>query len=286
MSTNDAERTGIRSKRIPITWILGMLVGTGIGLAVMLFLYRPQVALPEIPVVNGADALRRAAAKMSAESLQQLLGDAAVEELQNATAIREFLEAHPDARQAYNAAIGQKCVPVVDYDEGITTLLDNPAMSDVRTACYLPRLAARLAELEDRPGDAAREYAGMFSIVSQYGKDGLLVHMMMAGAMERLTLQRMLDLSPSLDADTRSEVAGTIRATPHESRDIALALQRECRLIDNEYGRFRAAYMRFVMGGMPTATTDQMRQLDAELLKLQTELLEALSPSSTTDANR
>ena len=271
MSPMNLGRPG-RSRLIVVLAIcLGLLVLGGI----VVLLRQPQ--LPTVPAPNPNAADTYADVGQMIEGLESLYqSETSIEDREDAESLRTFVQSNAAAYAKLAPACSQECVPSVDYEQGFSEANLNESMGQFRRSTYLPRIAGRLAELEGRESDAAKQYTDLFVMGSHYGRHGLWHHAQVGLAMERLGLQRLLSLVDSLDESTRSEVKSRIEAGRHQSLDYEAMEMRDRVLANNQHGAIQASYMRFMTRNFPDQVREKTEEVEAEVLKLQSELLENL----------
>lgn len=263
--------------------VLGCLVVVlllAVSCAVMI--NRPKLPAAPLPTPNAADTLAEAAAAIQGiEIFNQ--SDAAVEEWEDVSSLQDFLASNTMAIEKWELACTQQCVPVVDYSGGLSNLDLTEGIQQFRSASYLPRAAARLAELEDRPLDAAKYYEQLYVMASKYGREGLWLHVMSSMAMQRLALQRLELLVDDLDEESAAGLQRGLANSRHQKLVFQCYSDRDRVLSHNDLGVLRATLVR-VMHDPVAEVQMRCEAIEAEIMASEAKLLEQLESKVGPDS--
>ncbi len=174
------------------------LLGLGIAVVILgllafsLFYARSTATFPPLPNPNGYDDFVAAGKKVSSQisdfpTLKQ-------------AELREVVATNGEALRLCRLGLSRTCsVPT----EAVITNFD-ATMGEIAPLKRLAQLLAaegRLAEMENRPGDAARSYAEAICLGNETSRGGLLIHRLVGVAMEAIGGNRLARLIPELNGE-------------------------------------------------------------------------------------
>ena len=114
--------------------------------------------------------------------------------------LRAVLISNRESLRLAREGLSKKCqVPVGYSNQYIAehTVLELPKMKDLAFAL---EAEAKLAEAENRKGDAARDYALIVELGAESGRGGYLIHCLVDMAIESIGASRLKTALPTLDA--------------------------------------------------------------------------------------
>ncbi len=198
-----------------------LLLFSGIIAALLLGLLaftltRPNPPLLSMPSPNGyADFV--AAGKM-------LVGESADYRVLPSERLRALVLTNAECLKRLRIGLTRECRVPMDYSQEVTNhLTELPLMKRLGSA-----LAAegRLAELEKRPGDAARAYVDGLRFGQESVRGGIIIDALVGIAIEALHCTQLEKLSPTLDAPTCRQLA--VALEEFEGRRVAPAEVLQC----------------------------------------------------------
>ena len=259
----------MRNGRSKLVVILGIAIALVIACPLVIVLInRPTVPPVTLPTPNAYDTLSEAGNLIS-----QLPSDYA--ETEDVAKLQAFVEANAPAVDLLNSAVDQQCVVPINYDGKMEDVADTT--QPIRQAMRLLHASARIAELENNPANAAREYAKIFELSSKSANGGFIVHTLVAAGHERLALNKLQELAVDLTAQQRQEVRELIASVDRQPRNIDEIVQREQILVKKEQGTLSGTWMIWATQGLAQPAIQQATAVDAEIVQRYQEVLDLLA---------
>ncbi len=163
--------------------ILGLLL-------VSLSLARRTPEFPPLPNPNGYDDLIKAS-----KSITGPIGDYSTLSLAE---LRDLVLTNAEALRLGRVGLSRTCsVPTEAVITNFAMVL--PDVGDLKRLAQLLAAEGRLAELEHRPGDAARSYAQAIELGNAVSRGGILIHRLVGIAIQAIGGTRLARLIPELD---------------------------------------------------------------------------------------
>ena len=190
--------------------LLAAVFALGILLAgVLCFLaLRPLPPAPKIPlpIPNGYDDFVRAG-KLVSEATSDYHSMSEAE-------LRKFVSENSEALKLVRAGLAKECRVPIEFS---TNYFENhmPALASTRRLPFAMAAEGRLAELENRSGDAAQSYLETIRFSSESVRGGFLIDKLVGLAIEPIGLTPLEKLTTRLDANQcRKALADLERLQP------------------------------------------------------------------------
>lgn len=178
---------------------------------------RPLPPLPPFPNPNGYDDLVKAGEILG--SAQTDYGKMNREELQM------FVAGNSYSLQLARSGLEQKCRVPLKFSP-IDPDLDN-RLSSLKKLAQTFVAEGRLAELENRPGAAAKSYLDAVHAGNESVRGGVLIDQMVGTAMEVIGTSHLQTLIDQLDAKSCRETAATLETLDAQKQTWSDVLQQE-----------------------------------------------------------
>lgn len=253
--------------------LLLLLVILGVPAIIALMAAADAPPKTTLPNPNGHDTLWKAAQKLA-----PLPEDFFTTE--DLEALQSSLVANSEALALIDEACGEQIVvPIAEVDLESQQWIDQ--ISSFRNLLRLMQVQARVAELEDRPADAAMVYVKMFDLSNRTDDGGLLVHSLTSIAGKRMALTPLMVLVEKLPEESRAEIADRLKEAGNDRIAIDAVMKRERAVIRRQYGMFRAGIMNLTNSPETTGVT----QRDQEMADQYDRLIRELSRDTDTDGD-
>ena len=152
--------------------------------------------------------------------------------------LAQFVQNQADVLEQIRAGLQfESCVPI-EYDSEFLAK-DIDRYSSIRQAARFLLADARLAEAQDRTGDAADIYLEVVHLSRQMSHGGLLVHLMMTAAYEGNAWTAIEQLVPSMTSDEKADFLARLELLPYPRDSMQEVLVREQTLGDATRGFWR-----------------------------------------------
>jgi hypothetical protein len=201
-----------------------LLVGFFIGAALLvvaalvLTLSQPAPAPPPIPQPNGYDDFVKAGEMVTDNASDYgTMGEAE---------LRTFVTKNAEALKLARTGLSRKCRVPLDFSTTNAVYIDH--LTDIkRLACSLT-VEGRLAEMENRPADAAEAYLAVIRLGCAISHGGLIIDSLVSIAIDAIGTTRMERLTLTLDAKQCREAASAIESceAQRESTDTIMRQER------------------------------------------------------------
>jgi len=244
--------TNLRSGRIPILMLAVLaVVMVALLIASVAFLTRAPVpaALP-IPTPNAYGQMVRLGGSV------QGVPTTGINEC-SAVTLTEFLDANRQIIAELDSVLqNESVVPIGFSQDYLEVEFEN--ISRLRQLLRVIDAKAKLAQMEDRPVDAADGYVTLLIAARKIQRGGLFIHMQVGCAYERVAWPALGELASQLSADEKANVAWQIQSLTPRDKDF---LSREIAIGKKQVGRVRM----FLMRSHTAATNERNMAIIAEL---------------------
>ena len=250
-----------------IVWVVVTIAALALCLLLVASAYfltatATPVAIP-VPNPNGYEQMVRLGKSIQGEPPR-------IDEA-DAETMADFLNSNAHGIAELNAIIQKDSVVPVEYSSDYLDKILSTELTNIRQAHRLRHAEARLAELEDRPADAASSYVKLIAAARRAQFGGLLIHVQVSNAYENVAWTNLAKLADQLSETERANVLGQVgtlppRETGHIAREQTLATKR--------LGRIRT----FLMKKQSQAVYEQEKAMSAESHALEKNAVSRLQP--------
>jgi hypothetical protein len=186
--------------------LLLMLIPVAIGIGLLIdYKLQPVPLIPPLPNPNGYDDLVKAGKLVSTNSIKDWEGT-------NVVQLRELVSTNAKALSLARIGLGRECrMPLDSACFGLSTYHEFKTTISFLTGAFLAE--GKLAEKENRPGDAAKSYVDILRLANELPRGGLAVDWSFATFIEdpcRFILIQMQDALK--DAKTCRDAAAALEA--------------------------------------------------------------------------
>ncbi|QDV88635.1 hypothetical protein [Planctomycetes bacterium TBK1r] len=250
---------------------LGVLATVLVAVAVIYFINAPRSGNISYPSPNAYDTLSEANGKMTPLPMD-------FDTSQDVEALQTYLDANLDPLSLIDQAARQRCLIRMADMQTMQEMHDKANYA--RGPMRLLYVKARLAELEGRSADAADALAKIAVIGRKSAHGGLLIHQLVAVAIERQGLEGLAQLASKLSGDEKKRIAKLIRAEDKDAPEIDAVIEsvmyREHDMTKREYGTFAGSFMIWQLSDSEAAEKPQ-EILRNELTEIQEQREELLT---------
>jgi hypothetical protein len=207
--------------------LLLILVGAAL-VAILGFLVLQPNPIPPLPQPNGYSDLIKAG--MVSESSADYA-------TMNETELRELVSTNADALKLARIGLSRECRVILDYGPAAATNsahLDN--LSHTKRLAQAFAAEGRLAEVENRPGDAAAVYLDDIRLGQAVTRGGAIIDALVGIALEAIGSVRLEKLVPTLDAKQCREVVAALEVIESKRETPAAVLEQEKDWARRTYG--------------------------------------------------
>ena len=175
-------------------WLLALFILTCpfvLFFTFLVFMEEPLPPATPLPNPNGYENLVKAGVMLANDT-----GDFTET---NAAQVRKIVSINAAALSLARAGLSNQCRVPVQYSE----FFNSNHVSDLAPIKFLARAfiaEGRLAEMENRPADAAKSYLDTFHLGSEAARGGLLIDGLVGIAIEEIGRDHLQKLVPHLDA--------------------------------------------------------------------------------------
>jgi hypothetical protein len=172
--------------------------------AVAIFtLSQPAPMLPPLPQPNGYDDFVKAGGMITDRASDY--GTMSEEQL------RAFVKKNAEALKLARAGIGRECRVPLDYSPTNDVIISR--LAAMKRLAQALTSEGRLAELENRPADAAEAYLAVIHLGHAMCQGGLIIDSLVGIAIEAIGTTGMQRLAPALDAKQCREAAVALESS-------------------------------------------------------------------------
>jgi hypothetical protein len=210
-----------------------LAVAVAIGGSVLILSRTPPP--PPLPNPNGYDVFLKAAGMITDDfSDSDKMGE---------LKLRTLMTNNSTALQLARVGLTRQCRLPMDYSPTNNALL--AGLSGMKRLAQALAAEGRLAELENRRGDAAESYLTIIRFGLEVGRGGLIINSLVGIAIETIGAARLEKLMPALDAKRCREVASALEAAEARRDSAAAVLGQEREWARRVYG-FKGVVARMV----------------------------------------
>lgn len=207
----------VRTRNRLITF--SILAGPFVFLLCLLLFWdaEPLPPLPPLPHPNGYDDLVKAGNMVSNDFEDY-------DELTSAK-LRELINKDAGAFQTARTGLQQECRVTLDYAATSSAQLDR--LAALKRLAYAFVAEGRLAEMEKRPGDAAKSYLDVIHLGNESARGGVVIHQLVGTAIESIGVGNLQKLTDQLDAKPCRETAATLESLDSHRQTWNEVMQQE-----------------------------------------------------------
>ena len=204
--------------------------------ALMLTLSQPAPAPPPLPMANGYDDFVKAGG-MLADSASDY-GTMSEEEL------RTFVNKNAAALKLVREGLGRECRVPLDFSATNPAYMGN--LAAIKRLAQAMTAEGRLAEMENRPADAAAAYLAVMRLGVAISHGGLIIDSLVSIAIDIIGTVRMEKLAPTLNAQQCREAASALESCEAQ-REPTDTIMRQERAWARRTGGFKGQIVRLLM---------------------------------------
>lgn len=196
-------------------------------LGFLIFMEEPLPSLPSLPKPNGYDDLVKAG--------KMLPSTTADYDKMSQEELRKYVSANAGASALARSGMTNECRVPMQFSLAYANSHINQ-LSDLKRLARAFAAEGRLAELENRPADAAKSYLDLIHLANESGRGGTLMDELVSIAIEALGTEDLQKLVPQLDAKTCREAAAALATLDSQRQTWDEVMQQES---DWSHGTFR-----------------------------------------------
>jgi hypothetical protein len=202
--------------------ILLLLIPTAVILAVTGLLIfdaaRPLPPIQPLPASNGYDDFVKAG-----EMADNHTGDFNEMKLEE---LRKLVAKNSDALQAARTGLQEDCAVPLQFSENYMSR-HLPELAGYKRLAQAFVAEGRLAEMENRPGDAAKSYLDAVRLGNKSAQGGVLIDQLVGTAIEAMGTACLQKLVDQLDAKSCREAAATLETLDAQRQTWKEVMQQE-----------------------------------------------------------
>jgi hypothetical protein len=208
--------------------------------ALIFTLGQPAAALAPLPNPNGYEDFVKAGRMVADDSP----GDGTMSEED----LRAFVKKNAEALNLARAGLSRECRVPLEYSATIDT--HHQDLSVLKRLAFTLKAEGRLAEMENRPGEAAESYLGVVRLGHAVSRGGVMIDSLVGLAIEAIGVTRLENLSRNLDANQCREVASALE-TAESGRESAQTILNQEHVWARRTGGLKGQLARLVMFKTP-----------------------------------
>ena len=217
---------------IPVAAILGV---TGL---LIFNAVRPLPPIRPLPDPNGYDALVKAGEMTAIET-----GDFSETKLED---LRAQTAKNSGALQAARAGLQEDCAVPLQFSENYMSR-HLPELAGFKRLAQAFVTEGRLAEMENRPGDAAKSYLDAIRLGNKSARGGVLIDALVGIAIEAMGTAGLQNLVDQLDAKKCREAAATLETLDAQRQTWKEVIQQERAWSRRAYPGIKYRWSKLVM---------------------------------------
>lgn len=194
--------------------------------ALILTLSQPAPAPPPLPMPNGYDDFVKAGGMVTDTASDY--GTMSEEEL------RAFVKKNAEALKLVRTGLGRECRVPLDYSATNTAFLGN--LAAIKRLAQAMTAEGRLAEMENRPADAAAAYLAVMRLGVASSHGGLIINSLVSIAIDTIGAARMEKLVTNLDAKQCREAAAALESCEAQREPTDTIMRQERAWARRVYG--------------------------------------------------
>jgi hypothetical protein len=199
-------------------------------------LSQPAPAPPPLPQPNGYDDFVKAGGMVTDDTSGY--GTMSEEEL------RAFVRKNAEALKLARAGLGRECRVPLDFSATNETYVRNLAI--IKRLAFTLTAEGRLAEMENRPADAAEAYLAVIRLGCAMSQGGVIIDSLVSIAIDTIGTARLEKLAPTLDVKQCREAASALESCEAQREPMEAILARERAWARRTWG-FKGQIARLVM---------------------------------------
>src|SRR4029077_9002226 len=174
-----------------------------VAVAVVLTLRQPASAPPPLPQPNGYDDFLKASGLTA--------GDFSNYPVMTADELRPMVATNAEALRLVRIGLKRECRVPLTYS-ATNFQAHIPDLAGIKRLAQLLAAEGRLAELKQRPADAAESYLLTIRLGQASSRGGLMIHCLVGIAVQAIGANPAEKLLPKLDAKTCRQFAAALEA--------------------------------------------------------------------------
>ncbi len=252
----------------------GFVAILAVALTAFYLINAPNPLAVSYPSPNGFDSVIEAGERMTPLPMD-------FDTSQDLDALNAYLDANRDPLSLLDQAADQQFLVRIGESEDMNQILEKTGA--IRNASRLLYTRARVEDLEGRPEDAAETMAKIAIIGRRSAEGGLMVHRLMAVAIEHSGLEGLAQIEPKLTADLKNEIAKRIEAEDAGEVDLERQLDvvrtREHDNVKRQQGTLAGTFLIWQIGDSDFSQQpyDQLRDRLEEMKSTRKSLVEQLT---------
>jgi hypothetical protein len=139
--------------------------------------------------------------------------------------LQKFVDGNSNAVQLARSGLQMQCRVALDYSPNSSTLLDQ--LSGMKRLAQAFAAEGRLAEIENRTGDAAKSYLDAVHFGNETVRGGVLINELVGVAIEAIATSHLTNLVDRLDAKSCRETAATLESLDSQRQTWNEFMQQE-----------------------------------------------------------
>lgn len=227
----------IRNWLIVLLSIPAVVVIAVVGLLIFLEL-QPLPPIQPLPNPNGYDDLVKAGTMASTNSWNY--------EKMNEVQLRETVAANVEALSLARAGLTNECRVTTQFSSTyINNHLNELACLKRLAQAFVPE--GRLAEVENRPNDAAKTYLDVIRLGNESPRGGVIIDQLVGTAIEAIGIANLQKLVDQLDAKFCRDAVATLETFDTQGQTWNKVMQQESAWSYRSYTGLRYGLVRLVM---------------------------------------
>jgi hypothetical protein len=158
--------------------------------------------------------------------------------------LRAFVKKNAEALKLVRTGLGRECRVPLDYSATNTAFLGN--LAAIKRLAQAMTAEGRLAEMENRPADAAAAYLAVMRLGVASSHGGLIINSLVSIAIDTIGAARMEKLAPTLDAKQCREAAAALESCEAQREPTDTIMRQERAWARRVYG-FKGQLARLLM---------------------------------------
>jgi hypothetical protein len=207
-----------------------------VGLLIFLEL-QPLPPIQPLPNPNGYDDLVKAG--------QMITGNVGNYDKMEEAELHTTVANNSNALQLARAGLQKECRATLDYSPTLVTHFDQ--LADMKRLAQALAAEGRLAEMENRLGDAAKSYLDVISLGNKSTRGGVLIDHLVGTAIEAIGTSYLQKHVDQFDAKTCRETAATLETLDAQRQTWNEVMQQERAWSYRSYTGLRYGLVRLVM---------------------------------------
>ena len=189
---------------LTVVLLLGVMIIIAVAVSLLVPSRSPVSPFKPMPDPNGYDGLVQAG--------QTLTGSFADYKTLGHEELLALVEANTNALRAARQALELECQVPLQFSSSYMATTHLGSVQALRTLAQALAAEGRLAEMENRPAQAAKSYLNVVRLGTQSARGGLVVDLMIGTAIESIGVKHLKDVSGRLDATSSRETAKALEA--------------------------------------------------------------------------